>query len=94
MLFNEIRPQAKSMSEIRSEQKQTEYDRCIKAVELAKDKLSVYRCNTNNESKILKELDPEAVEIIGSQTIEQKEDILKRFANGEIKRLITKASMT
>lgn len=93
-LFNEIRPQAKTMQEIRLEQKQTEYDRCVKAVELAKDKLSVYRCNTNNESKILRQLDPEAVEIIWSQTIEQKEDILKRFANWEIKRLITKASMT
>jgi hypothetical protein len=52
------------MSEVRVEQKQTEYDRCLKAVELAKDKLSVYRCNTNNESKILRELDHEAVEII------------------------------
>jgi len=94
LLFADIRPQAKTMSEIRLEQKQTEYDRCIKAVELANGKLSVYRCNTNNESKILKELDPEAIEIIWSQTIEQKEKILKDFADGKIKRLITKASMT
>jgi len=90
----EIRPQAKSMSEIRTEQKQTEQERCEKAVELAKWKTSVYRCNTNNESDIIKKLDKEAVEIIGSQSIEVKEDILKRFANGEIKRIITKASMT
>jgi hypothetical protein len=39
-------------------------------------------------------LDKEAVEIIGSQTIEQKEAILKDFADGKIKRLITKASIT
>lgn len=94
LLFADIRPQARTMSEIRLEQKQTEYDRCVKAVELAKDKLSVYRCNTNNESKILRELDPEAVEIIWSQTIEQKEKILKDFADWKIKRLITKAKMT
>lgn len=93
-LFQDIRPQAKTMSEIRTEQKQTEYDRCVKAVELAQWKLSVYRCNTNNESAILKKLDPEAVEIIGSQTIEQKEKILKDFADWKIKRLITKASIT
>jgi len=86
--------EAKTMSEIRHEQKVTEHERCVKAVELAKDKISVYWCNTNNESKILKGLDSEAVEIIGSQTIEQKEAILKDFANGKIKRLITKAKIT
>jgi len=87
-------PIAKSMTEVRFEQKQTEEKRCEKAIELAKDKLSVYWCNTNNESAILKQNDKEAVEIIGSQSIEKKEEILIAFANGEIKRLITKAKMT
>ena len=87
-------PIAKSMTEVRHEQKQTEQQRCEKAIELAKDKTSVYWYNTNNESKILKESDSEAVEIIGSQSIEKKEEILLAFANCEIKRLITKAKMT
>ena len=87
-------PIAKSMPEVRLEQKQTEQQRCEKAIELAKGKTSVYWCNTNNESKILKELDSEAVEIIGSQSIEKKEEILLAFSKGEIKRLITKAKMT
>jgi ERCC4-related helicase len=87
-------PIAKSMTEVRHEQKQTEEKRCVKAIELAKDKTSVYWCNTNNESAILKSSDKEAVEIIGSQTIEKKEEILLAFAHGEIKRLITKAKMT
>lgn len=86
--------EAKSMSEIKNEQKLTEEQRCIKAVELAKDKTSVYWCNTNQESSYLKNMDKEAVEIIGSQSIEQKEEILKAFANCEIKRIITKAKMT
>lgn len=94
LLFKDVKPQAKTMSEVRVEQKQTEYDRCVKAVELAQWKTSVYRCNTNNESAILKKLDTEAVEIIWSQTIEQKEAILKDFASGKIKRIITKASIT
>jgi superfamily II DNA or RNA helicase len=87
-------PIAKSMTEVRHEQKQTERKRCEKAIELAYGKLSVYWCNTNNESAILKSLDKSAVEIIGSQSIEKKEEILLAFANGEIKRLITKAKMT
>lgn len=87
-------PIAKSMTEVRHEQKQTEEKRCEKAIELAKDKISVYWCNTNNESNILKNEDKEAVEIIGSQSIERKEEILLAFANGEINRIITKAKMT
>ena len=87
-------PIAKSMTEVRHEQKQTEEKRCEKAIELASGKTSVYWCNTNNESSILKHSDKEAVEIIGSQSIDKKEEILLAFANGEIKRLITKAKMT
>lgn len=87
-------PIAKSMTEVRHEQKQTEELRCNKAIELASDKTSVYWCNTNNESSILKSMDKEAVEIIGSQSIDKKEEILLAFANGQIKRLITKAKMT
>ena len=87
-------PIAKSMTEVRHEQKQTEEKRCEKAIELAKGKTSVYWCNTNNESSILKSSDSKAVEIIGSQSIDKKEEILLAFANGEIERLITKAKMT
>jgi hypothetical protein len=87
-------PIAKSMTEVRHEQKQTEQQRCELAIELASGKTSVYWCNTNNESAILKGLDKDAVEIIGSQSIEKKEEILLAFASGQIKRLITKAKMT
>jgi ERCC4-related helicase len=87
-------PIAKSMTEVRHEQKQTEEKRCEKAIELAQGKTSVYWCNTNNESSILKHSDKNAVEIIGSQSIDKKEEILLAFANGEIERLITKAKMT
>jgi len=90
-MFN--RP-AKGFNEVRQEVKQTIKERCIKAVALAKGKTSVYWCNRNEESKILKQLDPEAVEIIGSQSMEKKEQILLDFANGKIKRIITKAKMT
>ena len=87
-------PIAKTMTEVRHEQNQTEQQRCERAVELASGKTSVYWCNTNNESEILNSLDNDAVEIIGSQSIEKKEDILLNFANGNIERIITKAKIT
>ena len=86
--------EAKRMSEIRYEQKSTEKIRCEKSVELADNKTSVYWCNTNSESALLKKMDKEAIEIIGNQDLDQKEDILKSFSEQEIKRLITKSSIT
>ena len=85
---------AKTMTEVRVEQKQTTVARCEKATELAHGKTSVYWCNTNDESATLAKLDIDAVEIIGSMSLEKKEDILIEFAKGGIDRLITKASMT
>lgn len=90
-MFNVV---AKSFNEIRHEQKQTIKERCEKARDLTGDKTSVYWVNLNDESKLLKELDPDAKEIIGSMSIEKKEDILINFAKGNIKRIITKAKMT
>lgn len=87
-------PIAKSMTEVKFEQRQTIEKRCDEAVKLAGNKTSVYWCNLNDESKLLKELDSEAVEIIGSMLMEKKEDILINFAKGNIKRIITKAKMT
>jgi len=87
-------PIARSFSEVRHEQKQTVKQRCEKAVELTQNKTSVYWCNLNEESSLLSKLDPEAHELIGSMSIEKKEDILLGFAKGEIKRIITKAKIT
>jgi len=87
-------PIAKSMTEVRHEQKQTELKRCEKAVELSQGKVSVYWCNTNQESAYLKDMDKDAKEIIGSMSIEKKEEILIGFADGQIDRIITKAKMT
>jgi hypothetical protein len=85
---------AKRMTEVREEQKLTVKERCEKAVQLASGKTSVYWCNLNDESALLKSLDPAAVEIVGGMSIDQKEEILVAFAHGEIERLITKAKMT
>jgi hypothetical protein len=85
---------AATMTEVREEQKLTVTERCERAAQLASGKTSVYWCNLNEESSLLKSLDSDAVEIIGGMSIDKKEEILVAFARGEIKRLITKAKMT
>lgn len=85
---------AQTMTEVRREQQQTVEQRAKKAVELAEGKTSVYWTNRNDESELISSLDSEAVEIVGSMSIDKKEEALIAFANGEIKRLVTKPKMT
>ena len=85
---------AQTMTEVREEQKLTVTERCEKAVQLASGKTSVYWCNLNEEGSLLSTLDPDAVEIVGGMSVDQKEEILVAFACGGIQRLVTKAKMT
>jgi len=92
MLFNGI---AKTMSEVREEQKGTIKERCERAVEISGEyDTSVYWCNFNDEGDLLNELDEDAVQLKGGMSLELKEDILLNFAKGEIKKLITKPKIT
>lgn len=92
LLFNIV---ARRMPEVREEQKATIENRCIKAVELANNyDTSVYWCNFNSEGDLLEKLDTNAKQIHGSMSAEKKEELLLAFANGEIKKLITKPKMT
>ena len=92
LMFNIV---AKTMSEVRSEQKMTHVKRCERAVELVQGHdTSVYWCNFNQEGDLLGKMDPEARQISGSMDIEKKEELLLAFANGEVKRLITKPKIT
>ena len=90
-----FKKEAKNFFEIKAEEKQTIKERCEKAVELAsKHKTSVYWANLNDEAKLIKKLDANAIEIKGSMKIDQKEEYLLAFSKGEIKKLITKTSIT
>lgn len=91
-MFN--RP-AVNFSEIRQEVRATLTQRCEMAVKLTQDHdTSVYWCNLNDESKLLSEIDLDAIEILGNMDIDKKEDILINFSNGNIKKLVTKSSIT
>jgi len=48
----------------------------------------------NDEAEIVFGLDKSAVEVKGKMDIDQKEEILLAFSNGEVKKLITKTSIT
>lgn len=91
-LFNIV---ARSMSEIKSEQRNTIEGRCEAAVELAGNHdTSVYWCNLNPEADLVERLDSNAVQIKGGMKIERKEEILLAFAEGQIKKLISKPKIT
>ncbi len=92
LLFGKI---AKRQSEVQQEQKMTIENRCEKAVELASmHDTSVYWCNLNPEGDLLRQIDRNAVEIKGSMDIDKKEEILLAFSKGQIKKLITKPTIT
>jgi len=91
-LFNQI---ARRLTEIKVEQRQTIESRCEQAIDIASEHdTTVYWCNFNKESELLKKLDSNSYEITGSMNIDKKEEILLAFAKGDIKKLITKAKMT
>jgi SNF2 family DNA or RNA helicase len=86
---------AVGFSEIKAEAKATILQRCEMAVSKASNhETSVYWCNLNDESDALKEIDKNAVEVRGNMSLERKEEILTAFSSDEIKKLITKTSIT
>lgn len=81
--------------EIKQEARVTIQQRCEIAVEKGNNhNTSVYWCNLNDEADCLMMLDKNAVEVRGNMDIDKKEDILLNFANGNIKKLVTKSSIT
>jgi len=86
---------AQTFKEIKSEVRSTINKRCEMAVELANHHdISVYWVNLNDEADLVGSIDKSAVEVKGNMDIDKKEDILMAFSNGDIKKLITKTSIT
>jgi len=81
--------------EIKQEAKSTIRQRCEIAVNKAgQHDTSVYWCNLNDEADALLEMDKSAIEVRGNMDIDKKEDILLNFSTGQIKKLVTKTSIT
>lgn len=86
---------ATNFFEIKAEVRSTINERCEMAVtKAALHDTSVYWVNLNDEASIISKLDPSTVEVKGKMNIDEKEDVLLAFSNGQIKKLITKTSIT
>lgn len=79
------------LSARRSARKNSLSDRVARAAELAAtDQPCVAWCNLNDEGTELAKAIPDAVEVAGRHSIDQKEEILSAFCQGQIRCLITK----
>ena len=86
---------ATGFKEIKAEVRATLEMRCEKAVEKALEhECSVYWVNLNDEADLISKFDKNTVEVKGNMNIDKKEEILLAFSSGEIKKLITKTSIT
>lgn len=92
LMFNSI---AQNFAEVKAEVRATIHERCEKAVSKANGHdTSVYWVNLNDEAALIRNLDKSAEEIKGQMSIDEKEEKLLAFADGEIKKLISKTSIT
>jgi hypothetical protein len=80
--------------EQRVELKNTLQERCEKVAELVNhNDHFVAWCHFNNEGDLLEKLIPDAVQIHGRQTNDEKEERLIAFSEGKIRGIITKAKI-
>lgn len=66
--------------------------KCAEIVNSSNDQFIVW-CHLNDESKLLKESINDSDEVVGSDSIERKERIIKDFESGRLRVLITKPSI-
>lgn len=80
-----------SLAEQREERKRTINERCEKVAEIVNhDRPAIVWCHYNEEGELLEKLIPDAVEIAGRHSIDEKEDKLLAFARGDVRCMITK----
>jgi superfamily II DNA or RNA helicase len=83
-----------SATSFHAEKRLTLRQRCEKAAELADhDKPVTVWCETNDESALLTKLIPDAIEVHGSQSPEEKERRLLGFADGDYRVMVTKPKL-
>jgi hypothetical protein len=83
-----------SATSFHAEKKLTLRQRCERAAELAThDNPVTVWCETNEESAMLAKIIPDAREVHGSMTPEQKEDALLGFADGDFRVIVTKPKL-
>jgi hypothetical protein len=85
---------AHGLAEEREETRRTLVERCETAAEKLSDaQPGIAWCHLNDESALLTELIDGAVEVVGAESSESKEDKLAAFTRGEIRVLVSKPSI-
>lgn len=87
---------AQTLTERRDARRMSLRERCEKAAELvalSPDDQWVIWCDLNDESSLLTGLIPGAAEVRGSDNPENKSKILRNFADGSVRYLVTKPSI-
>lgn len=86
---------AYTLQEQREERRITLEDRCELAAELlTHDRPCVAWAHLNDEGNLLEKLIPGARQVSGSQSDDEKEDILRGFSDGEFRALVTKPKIS
>lgn len=86
---------AYTLQEQREERRITLNDRCeLVAKLLDHDKPAVAWAHLNDEGDLIERLVPDARQVKGSQSDDEKEEILRGFAQGEFRVLVTKPKIT
>lgn len=82
------------LKEQREERRRTITERCEKVAELVDGHdSSLIWCHLNDEGDLLERIVPDAIQVSGSDSDEAKEERFLAFANGQIKRLVTKTKI-
>lgn len=84
-----------SATSIHQEKRLTLDDRVARSAEIANaaDGAVIVWCETNDESKALAKAIPDAIEVHGSMTPDQKEASLDKFSTGEARVIVTKPKL-
>ena len=86
---------AQTLTERRDAKRGSLQERVAAAAELVNshDRPAIVWCHLNDESKALAEAIPDAVEVTGSMTIDQKEAAIMAFTHGQKRVIVTKPSI-
>lgn len=93
-LFGATSPSATTIFDIKRQTSAARAEKVAEAVNSERDAPWLIWCDTNDEADALKRLLPDAVEVRGSQSAEEKEEKLEAFSLGNVRQLISKPSLS
>lgn len=92
-LFGADTISATGMHDIKRQTIEARAEKAAEAVNAERREPWLIWCNTNYEADVLKTMLPDAIEVRGSQSADEKEELLEAFGTGQAKHLITKPEL-